>query len=79
MGHMERMTEERAPKKALKDIYKRKPVGRPRGRCIEVVDKNAKSMLKWNKWRSSAEDRDAWRRRIEEAAIQVGEGIKFLI
>jgi hypothetical protein len=35
------------------------------------VDRDAKRMLKFRNWRS-AEERDAWRQRIEEAKAQVG-------
>jgi len=37
-----------------------------------AADKDAKRMLKYRNWRRLAEDRDAWRRRIEEAKAQVG-------
>ena len=70
---MLRMKDERAPKKALKGYKEgRRPVGRPRGRWIDAVDKDAKNMLKCKNWRRLAENRDAWRRRIEEAQAQVG-------
>jgi hypothetical protein len=35
------------------------------------VDRDVKRTLKYKNWRRSAEDRDAWRRRIEEAKAQV--------
>jgi hypothetical protein len=67
------MKDERAPKKALEGyIEGKKPVGRPRGRWIEAVDRVAKSMLKCKDWRRSAEDRYVWMRRIEAAKVQVG-------
>jgi hypothetical protein len=49
-----------------------RPVGRPRGRWIGAVDEDGKSILKCKNCRRSAEDRDAWRRRIQEAKAQVG-------
>jgi hypothetical protein len=68
-----RTKDERAPEKALKEyIEGRRQVGRPRGKWTEAVDEDAKSMLKCKNWRRSVEDRDAWRRRIEEAKAQVG-------
>jgi hypothetical protein len=36
---------------------------------IDAADKNAKSVLKSNNWRRSAESRDAWRRGIEEDKV----------
>jgi hypothetical protein len=57
---MLRMKDERAPKKALKAYAKgRRPVGRPRGRWIDAVDMDCKSILKCKNWRRSAEDRNA--------------------
>jgi hypothetical protein len=35
------------------------------------VDRDTKRKLKCRNWRSSAEDEDAWRWRIEEAKAQV--------
>jgi hypothetical protein len=65
VGHVMRM-DERVSKKAIKgQIEGRRPVGRPRGRWLDVADRDAMRMLKCRKWRRMAEDRDAWRRRIE--------------
>ena len=44
VSHVLRMKDERAPKKALKEG--RRPVGRPRGRWIGAVVKDAKRILK---------------------------------
>ena len=68
-----KMKDERARNKALKGyIDGRRPVGRPRGRRIDAIENDAKSLLKCKIWRRLAGDRDAWRRRIEEAKAQVG-------
>jgi hypothetical protein len=53
-------------------IEGRRPVGRPSERWVDVVDKDANSMLECKDWRRSAEDRNDWRRRIEEDEAQVG-------
>ena len=60
--------EERVPKKTLIGYTK----GRPRGRCLDTVDRDAKRMLKRRLWRMTAEDRDAWSRTIEEDKAQDG-------
>jgi hypothetical protein len=39
---------------------------------LDTVDRDAKRMLKCRNWRRLAEDRDAWRRRIEGAKAQFG-------
>jgi len=62
VGHVMRMMDERVPKKALKGYQEWTiPVGRPRGRWSDALDREAKRMLKCRNWRS-AEDRDAWKR-----------------
>jgi hypothetical protein len=46
MGHVLTAKEERAPEKALtRCIEGRRPVGRPRERWVNVVDKDDDSML----------------------------------
>jgi hypothetical protein len=68
VGHMVGMKDERVHKKALTGYTR----GRPRGRWLDTVGRDAKRMLKRRIWRMSAEDRDAWSRRIEETKAQVG-------
>jgi hypothetical protein len=71
VGHVMTMKEERVPKKTLKGYEeRRRPVARPRGRWLDAVDRDGKKMLKCMKCRRSTEDRDEWRRRIEEAKVQ---------
>jgi hypothetical protein len=49
---MLRMSDEKAPKKALKGYVEgRRSVGRPRERWIDAVDRETKSMLKCKNWR----------------------------
>jgi hypothetical protein len=73
VGHVMRMKEERVPKKALLgSTEERGPVGRPRGRWLDAMDRDAKRMLKCRNCRRSAEDREAWRQRVEEADTQFG-------
>jgi len=60
-------------RKALEGyIAEKRPVGRPRGRCLDAVDRDAKVVLKCRNWRRSAEDRVAWRRRMDKTKAQVG-------
>jgi hypothetical protein len=53
-------------------IEGRRPNGRPQNERLHAMDSDAKRMLKCGNWRRSTEDRDIWRRRIEEAKAQVG-------
>jgi hypothetical protein len=62
------MVDEGVPEKSLNGyIEGRRPVGRSGGRCLDAMDRDVKRMLKCRNWRRSAEDKDVWRRRIEEA------------
>jgi hypothetical protein len=46
-GHVMKMKDERVPKESLKQhIEGRRPVGRPRGRWIDALNRNANRMLK---------------------------------
>jgi hypothetical protein len=72
VSHVLRLEDERAPEKAIKvNIEGKRPVRRPRGRGLDAAVRDAKSMSKCNNWRRLAEDRDAWRRRIEEDKAQI--------
>ena len=63
---MGRMVDESVPEKSLNGYTEgRRPVGRPGGRYLDAVDRDGQGMLKCRNWRRSAENRDAWRRRIE--------------
>jgi hypothetical protein len=69
---MMRIQDEKVPREAMKGyIEGRKSVGRPRRRWLDEVDRDAKRTFKCRNWRSSAEDRDAWRWRIEESKSHV--------
>ena len=57
MGHVMRMKDERVRKKAFEGYTEeRRPVGRPRGRWINAVDRDARRMLACRNWRRSAGD-----------------------
>ena len=72
-GHVLRLMDEREPKKALNGYTEgRRSIGRPRGRWVDAVDKVTESILRCKIRRRSTEDRDARRRRIEEAKAQIG-------
>jgi hypothetical protein len=61
------MEEERIPKKVLNGTFDNtRPVGRPRTRWADVVQKHALQLLGVRGWRR-AEDRDEWRHALREA------------
>jgi hypothetical protein len=72
-GHSIRMEEERMPKKVLKgNFHTTRPVGRPRTRWADVVQRDALRLLGIRGWRRRAESRDEWRRLMGEAKTRKG-------
>jgi hypothetical protein len=67
-GHIVRMEEERIPKKGLNgNFYTTRPVGRPRTRWADVVDRDALQLVGIRGWKRRAENRDKWRHLTREA------------
>jgi len=67
-GHMIRMEEERSPKKVLNgNFYTTRPMGRPRTRWADVVQRDALQLLGIRGWRRRAENRDKWRSLMRKA------------
>jgi len=59
VGQIIRMEEERIPKKVLiGNFYTTRPVGRPRTRWADVVQRDALQLLGIRGWRRRAENRD---------------------
>jgi len=48
------------------------PVGRPRTRWVDVVQRDAQQLLGIRGWRSKATNRDEWRCLMREAKAQKG-------
>ena len=62
-GHIIRMEEERIPKKVLNgNFHTTRPVGRPRTRWADVVQREALQLLGTRGWRRRAANRDEWKR-----------------
>jgi len=49
-----------------------RPVGRPRARWADVVQRDALQLLELRGWRRRAENRDEWRRLMREAKARKG-------
>jgi len=65
-----RMEKERIPKKKnsfKRKLYTTRPVGRPRNRWADVVQRDAFQLLGIRGWRRKAENGDEWRRLMREA------------
>jgi len=73
VGHTIRMDEERIPKKVLNgNFHTTRPVGRPRTRWENVVQRDALQLLGIRGWRKRAANRDEWRHLMGEAKAQKG-------
>jgi len=72
-GHIIRMEEERIPKKVLNgNFHTTRPVGRPRTRWADVVQRDALQLLGTRGWRRRATNIDEWRGLVREAKAQKG-------
>ena len=66
-GHIIRMEEERIPKKVLNgNIHTTRPLGRPRNRWADVVQRDALQLRGIRGWRRRAANRDEERRLVRE-------------
>jgi len=62
------MEEHRIPKRVLNgNVHITRPVGRPRTRWADRVQRDARQLLGIKGWRSKAANRDEWRRLMREA------------
>jgi hypothetical protein len=67
------MGEERIPKRVLNGTFHNtRPVGRPRTRCTDVVQRDALQLLGVRGWRRRGENRDKWRHALREAKARKG-------
>jgi hypothetical protein len=67
------MEEERIPKRILNgNFHTISPVGRPRTRWADVVQRDALHLLRIRGWRSKAANRDEWRRLMREVKARKG-------
>lgn len=67
-GHVIRMEEGEVARRVLKDeIHSLRKIGRPKATWIDGVAADAGSLFGVPNWMAAAQNRDAWRRLIEEA------------
>jgi hypothetical protein len=67
-GHIIRMEDERIPKMVLNgNFHTTRPVGRPKTRWADVVQRDALQLLGIRGWRRRAANREDWRRLMREA------------
>jgi hypothetical protein len=73
VGRVTSFTEKGYQRKPLKGYLEgRRPVGKPRGKWLDAVGREVNMMFKYRDWKRLAEDREAWRWRVEDAKAQVG-------
>ena len=72
-GHIVRMEEQRIPKKVLNGNFNTaRPVGRPRTRWVDVVQKDPRQLLGIRGWGIKAANRDEWKRLMREDKARKG-------
>jgi hypothetical protein len=72
-GHIIRMEEGWIPKKVLNGkFHNTRPVGRPRIRWEDTVQKETLQILGTQGWKRRAENREEWRQLLKEAKAQKG-------
>ena len=72
-GHIIRMEEERIPKKVLNgNFHTTRPVGRPRTRWTDVIQRDTLQLLGTRGWRRRAMNGDEWRHPMREAKARKG-------
>jgi hypothetical protein len=67
-GHDLRMEQYRIPKKVLRSCFGGgRPVGRPRNRWEDVIQRGAANLLRIRNWKAAARDEEKWRKKVGEA------------
>ena len=70
-GHVIRMEEGRVPRKVLNGkFYNTRPVGAPKERWEDAVQRDTRELLRARGWRRQAIHREEWRHLLEEAKAQ---------
>ena len=68
-----RIKQKRIPKKVLNgNFHTTRPVGRPRTRWADVIQRDALQLLGIRRWRRRAANRDEWRHLMREAKARKG-------
>jgi len=72
-GHIISMEEERFPKKVLNgNFHTTRPMGRPKTRWADVVQRDTLQLLGIRGWRRRAANRDEWRHLMRKVTARKG-------
>jgi sorting nexin-29 len=72
-GHVQRMQEQRIPKRVLNGKMEgKRPRGRPRDRWEDEIYRSSELLLQSRNWKTLSQNRDEWRSRIAEARARLG-------
>jgi len=64
-GHVARMGEERVYRVLVGKLEGRRPLGRPRRRCVDIIRMDLQEVgCGYMEWNGLAQDRDGWRRLV---------------
>jgi hypothetical protein len=67
-GHVVRMEEHRITKKVLGSCFGRgRPVGSPRNRWEDAIQRDTANLLQIRNWKAVARDKEEWRKKVGEA------------
>jgi len=67
-GHVVRMKQHRIPKMVLGRCFGGgRPVGRPRNRWEDVIQRDAATLPRIRNWKAAARDKEKWRKKVREA------------
>jgi hypothetical protein len=67
-GHVVRMEQHCIPKKVIGSCFGgRRPVGRPRNRWKNVIQRDAANLLRIRNWKAVARDKQEWRKNVGDA------------
>lgn len=67
-GHVARMSPDQIPAKVMTgELHGTRRVGRPRVRWLDRVTADSRNLLNTPHWRTAAQDRNNWRKLLEEA------------
>jgi hypothetical protein len=67
------MESQSIPRKVMAgQMFGKRPVGKPKKRCMDAVKEDSYQILNWRNWEVKSKDRDEWKSRIKRAKARFG-------